>query len=530
MKKRILASVLSMLMLLTAVSFAGAAGAAEKPFEGVTLTWWVKLHENLTGVAENLGDTMWYKALHDATGITIEFIHPAAGQEDVEFSLLIAGGEYPDIIEHKWTSYDGGATAAIEDGVIIALNDYVAGGQTPNLKAILDESSDIDKSIKTSAGDYYVFPFLRGTTYEDNNCLFTSGYFMRGDILDELSLDVPETIDEWYTVLSAVHAAYPDMVPFVTRTAWMNELWSPGFDNYWDYYVEDGVVKNGIGEASRYDYLQTMAQWYKEGLIDQDYLTHTKSADGRSVMAAGTAFATYDACGGGGSAIVPPLLEAGIITDESDIVTTVPVTSAKGENAKFSKMNGLFDASGGSAAITTQCKNIDAAIWLLDYMYSEEGHMINCFGIEGESYNMVDGFPQFTDVVLQNPDGLSVAQALSIYARGHQSGPVVQDTRVNLQYYSLTSQVDGMTLWTRTDFGEYMYPAGAAIAIDNSEDFATITNNIKTYREEMEAKWITGQTELTEASFQSYLDQLEAYGLRRAIQYKQDAYDTFMAQ
>ena len=205
----------------------------------------------------------------------------------------------------------------------------------------------------------------------------------------------------------------------------------------------------------------------------------------------------------------------------------------RGQNAKFSKMNGLYDASGSSAAISKSLadeggEKFEAAVYLLDWMYSDEGHMINCFGIEGESYNMVDGYPTFTDVVLHNPDGLNVAAALSLYARGHQNGPVVQDTRVNDQYYSYSAQVAGMHLWTKTDFGKYMYPAGAAIATENADDFATITANVKTYKDEHEAKWITGQEELTEDAWNAYVAQLEAFGLSRAIQYKQAAYDAFM--
>ena len=143
--------------------------------------------------------------------------------------------------------------------------------------------------------------------------------------------------------------------------------------------------------------------------------------------------------------IFPNLIKDGLIADESDMVTTVPVTSEKGKNAKFSKMNGLYDASGSSAAISKRLadeggEKYEAALYLLDWMYSEEGHMINCFGIEGESYNMVDGYPTFTDLVLHNPDGLNLAATLSLYARGHQNGPVVQDTRVNDQYYSYTAR------------------------------------------------------------------------------------------
>ena len=538
--KKMVALILCIAMLLSVMALPGMAEES-KPYEGVKLTYWVKLHENLKGVTvngqavDNMAQTRWYDAVKEKTGIEIEFIHPAAGEDGTEFNLLTAvPDEMPDIVEYSWTAYPGGASAAIADEVIEPLNDAIASGKTPHLKAILDSNPMIDQSVQTAEGDYYVFPFLRGTTFEDNNCLFTSGFYMRGDILRELGLEVPETVEEWETVLRAVKEAHPDMIPFITRTEWMNQIFTPGFDNWADYYVEDGVVKNGITEDSHFEYLKTMARWYKDGLIDPDYLTHTKANDGRGIMAAGNAFATYDACGGGASNIFPNLLEQGLISDESDMVTTVPVTSVKGKNAKFSKMNGLYDASGSSAAISKRLadeggEKYEAALYLLDWMYSEEGHMINCFGIEGESYNMVDGYPTFTDIVLHNADGLNVAAALSVYARGHQNGPVVQDTRVNDQYYSYSAQVAGMHLWTKTDFGQYMYPAGAAVATDDAEDFATITTNVKTYKDEMEAKWITGQVELTEESWKAYVDQMNAYGLDRAIAYKQAAYDAFMA-
>ena len=334
--KKLVALCLALAMLATLM--VTALADESKPYEGVKLTYWVKLHENLDAAkVTNMAETRWYEAVKDATGIEIEFIHPAAGQDGTEFNLLTAvPDEMPDIVEYSWTAYPGGASAAIDDEVIISLNDVIASGKAPNLKAILDNEVDIDKAVKTADGDYYVFPFLRGTTYEDNNCLFTSGFYMRGDILKELGLDVPETIDEWDTVLHAVKAAHPDMIPFITRTEWMNQIFTPGYDNFWDYYVEDGVVKNGITEDSHYEYLKKMAEWYADGLIDPDYLTHTKAGDGRGLMAAGNAFATYDACGGGASNIFPFLLEAGLISDESDMVTTVPVTSAKGKNAKFS--------------------------------------------------------------------------------------------------------------------------------------------------------------------------------------------------
>lgn len=167
-------------------------------------------------------------------------------------------------------------------------------------------------------------------------------------------------------------------------------------------------------------------------------------------------------------------------------------------------------------------------MYLLDWMYSEQGRTITNWGTEGVSYTVVDGEYTYTDEIMNNPNGLSIAQAQAIYVRP-SNGAAVSDGMVTKVLATYTAQKDGATKWTVTTFGDHMYPAGAAVAADVSEDFATITNNVKTYKEECEAKWITGQEELTPEVWEAYKAQMEAYGLSRAIEYKQAAYDAFMA-
>ena len=205
------------------------------------------MNANVSATYPNLGDTPWAKYVQEKTGIEIEFIHPTVGSEKEQFSIMVASGEYPDIIEHQWVSYAGGPGAAIEDGVIISLND-VFEEKAPNMKKLLKEHPDIDKMVKSSDGQYYCFPFLRGLE-SPNITQFSSGFVLRKDVLDELGLELPETIDEWENVLRA-YKDYGFEIPFVTRSEWMKDVWSPGFDNWGNFYVEDGVVKHGLIEDS----------------------------------------------------------------------------------------------------------------------------------------------------------------------------------------------------------------------------------------------------------------------------------------
>ncbi|HBG77064.1 MAG TPA: hypothetical protein DDW86_08925 [Clostridiales bacterium] len=89
---------------------------------------------------------------------------------------------------------------------------------------------------------------------------------------------------------------------------------------------------------------------------------------------------------------------------------------------------GDYTGSNGTV-ITTACDHVEEAIKWLNFAYTEQGHNLLNFGIEGESYEWVDGYPKYKDVVTQNPDGLSFAQALSKFSCGSFSAAYVKDQR-----------------------------------------------------------------------------------------------------
>ncbi len=499
-----------------------AAEENDKPYAGTKLTWWTKLNANVSATYPNLGDTPWAKYVQEKTGIEIEFIHPTVGSESEEFSIMVASGEYPDIIEYTWTAYSGGPGAAINDGVIINLNDVVAN-KAPNFSKLLADHPNIDKMVKTSSGDYYCFPFLRGTE-SPNSTQFSSGLILRKDVLDELNLEMPETIEEWDTVLRAFKD-YGFEVPFVTRNEWMKDVWSPGFDNWGDFYVDNGIVKHGLIEDSRKDLIEQLRNWNADGLIDRDWLVADKSSN-QTYFTTGKSAAVYAPFGQGLGQYTQIMHDADPEITQEDIRCTVPVTSQKGQNTKFSKMNNLFDKSGVSCAITTQCKNVDAAAWLIDWMYSEEGNLCCNFGIEGETYEMKDGKPVYTDLIMNNPDGLSIANALAAYTRASTSGTCVQDTSYIEQYYEQDNQKEALELSMKTDMGEHFFPP-TNVAEEDAERYADIMSNVKTLADEMEAQFISGTISMDE--WDGYQKQLHDLGIDDAVAMMQKAYDNYMA-
>lgn len=54
---------------------------------------------------------------------------------------------------------------------------------------------------------------------------------------------------------------------------------------------------------------------------------------------------------------------------------------------------------------------------LFDYLYSEEGMLLMNFGVEGEQFEYVDGEIKYTDLIMNNPDGLVPAGCAAFLRR-----------------------------------------------------------------------------------------------------------------
>ena len=163
------------------------------------------------------------------------------------------------------------------------------------------------------------------------------------------------------------------------------------------------------------------------------------------------------------------------------------------------------------ASISKNCKNIELALRFLDYGFTEEGMNVYNFGIEGESYEIKDGEPVFTELITNNPDGLTFADAVSAYVRANSSGPFIQDERYVIQSLSFPDiQKSAYDKWSVHNMNKHLLPS-ITPSVDESARVANIMATIKPYVEEMTAKFITGDESLEQ--FDNYLKQLDDFGL-----------------
>lgn len=483
--------------------------------EPVTLTYWAPLNNLVAANAKDYGETEYFKELQKRTGVTLDFITVNEAQAKDQFNLLLASGSLPDIIEYDWYSNaPGGVDSCIENGQILKLNEVI-DKYAVNLKGFLKSRPDIDKMVKTDSGNYYVFPFLKG----DDSLLSVFGPMLRKDWLDSLNMSVPTTIDEWYTVLKAFKDQKGATAPLAFE-GWMFyfDAFVGAYGISRDYYVDGGKVKFGPMQPEYKDFLSEMQKWYSEGLFDKNLATVNKTTIDANIYDGKTGSTLSFAGSGLGNYI-----KTGREKDPKFEFVAAPFPTLKaGEAPKFGYVDMPYSLN-YSAAISATCKNVEAAAKLLDYGYGEEGLLLNNFGIEGVSYKMVDKYPTYTDMILNNPDKLSVPQAMAKYIRAGYGGPTVQDKRYIEQYYTLPQQKAALNIW-KTEKAKYMLPRMTFTA-DETSKVSAVKTQIGTYVDEMFWKFVLGAEPIS--NFDKYVEQIKKLNVETVISANQGAYDRY---
>ncbi|WP_042167773.1 extracellular solute-binding protein [Paenibacillus gorillae] len=494
---------------------AAPAGEASYPLQTTdTLTYWAEYNSSKS----TIGEVPFFQEWQKRTGVPLRFISPPSGQSTDSLNIMLASGDLPDLIEYDWFNFPGGPEKAIADGYILRLNDYI-DQFAPNLKKYLAEHPEVDKMIKTDNGSYYTFPFLRG----DPMLQVYQGPIIRQDWLTELGLEVPETIAEWHDMLKAFKEkkgaeaplSYMFSPEFLNNGAFIGAF---GASRTW--FQQDGVVKYGPMEPGYKEFLSTFRQWRTEGLLDKNIA----NVDGKALDANMTNNLTGASVLNSGNGIGKwtPLLQEK--NPNAKLVGAPYPVLNKGEVAMLGQKDPIY-TTGTNVAITSKAKNVELAVRMLDWGYSEEGHMYFNFGQEGVSYTLdSNNQPIYTDLLLKNSEGLSPSQAMTLYIRANYGGPFVQDKRYITQYLALPEQKAALEQWTKTNVSDHKLPQITPTPEEASE-LAQIMNDVNTLVDEMTLKIILGNEPVD--AYDSYMAKLKSLGIDRVIEIQQAALDRY---
>lgn len=489
--------------------------------DGLELSFFAMPEPVITSKMKGYSEMTVHQTAEELTGVHINWREESYTDPKQKMNLMFSTGDTEDIVWDAWKHASGGPKKLLDEGLIVSLNPYIEK-YAPNLKKLLQETPGLLEQISTDDGRIFMFPTIRLDPITRAN----SGFAIRKDWLDRAGLPVPETIDEWYTMLKT----FQDMDMngnglkdecFVSMGF---EKTSQSMDNFavayglvagTDFYVKDGQVKYGAYEPEFKDFVAEMAKWYSEGLLDPEFSTQdSKQFDSKMVNDMGGAY--YGSLSGN----MGKFITARSDDSEYDLV---PAPMPKAPDGKVhTGISGYGQMVPHGASICSTNENIVETVKWLDWHYSEEGTALYNWGIEGQSYEVVDGKNQFTDLITNNPDGLSKDEADARYAGGVLTQmPIVEDPEVFLALKSLPQQKAASQLWCQADTSWLLSPL--YFDSETTTENANIMSEIKTYVAEQFNKYVMGIESMD--TFDQFQQQLKNMGIETVLANYQASYD-----
>ena len=492
----------------------------------VTLDIYIAGGMDLSANYTDFDDTPFIQGLEEKTGVNLEVESAAVGSDvGTAFNLLLQEDELPDII--MGSAYGvSDLKEYVEDGILRDITEYLPI-YAPDYWAILNSDEEIwarNRRIGSIDGEIPYFIGGRDNTFFNA----WSGLMIRKDWLDELGLEIPETIEEFDEVARAFYEYNGSVITYRPGVAENFGFVASGVGafagNTMKYYVEDGEVKLGNAQPEWKEYLTWFNKWYEDGILD----TNFSAAVGASLrqQALDQVTGIYAGDSGNLDLFVKQAAEAGIDVEWIGIPGLV---EEKGEmchfsHAEYSSWNGY-----GSAFVTTDCseEELITALQFLNYGYTEEGMLYCNFGKEGVSYELDEnGKPQFTDLVMNDPRG--PMEARKDYTATTATGLASLFTYDCAAVAFSEEYMQALTAWnTNTDYMSYMLPT-LSYTDDEKSVRSDIRSAMSTYISEMALKFITGEEPLD--NFDDFVKTLESMGLDQLLEIENAAYQRFMAE
>lgn len=451
--------------------------------------------------------------------------NPVAQKSSEEFQLQ-ATEKFPADI-YGGNSLKGPIYTYALQGAFVPMNDLIEQ-HAPNIKKFLDENEEIRKAMTAPDGNIYMLNYV-----PDGDA--GRAYFIRQDWLDKLGLKMPETFEELEQVLYAFKNDDPngngqkDEIPYFNdkfeEMIRLANLWGArvyGYDSYTDRVCmnADGKLYHAWIDPKFKEALKGMAQWYKDGIIDPEVFTRKANTARQTLL-------TKDNTGG---MTHEWIASTTAYNENEELLKTVPdfkmaaMLPVNKNGAGFEEhQRSLVKPDGW--AISSSSKNPEAAIRFMDWFYSEEGRRAINFGIEGESYTMVDGKPVFTDEVLES-GGVNVYLQKNFGAQlpiGYEQDFAYEEQWTNEEGLRAYELYTGNSVYTEP------YTPVLNMTPEETELYDKYLTGLNTYQNEAVSAFITGKEDV-DAGWDVYVQKCKELGVDELVGVYQTAFERYHAQ
>ena len=352
----------------------------------VDLTWFV----GASWYGHSWGESLTSKYVTEKTGVNVKLEVPS-GEANEQITLMMTSGKLPDLI--TMGSWENAVKKLWEGDHVYALNELAEQYDPYFFKVAGDGTL---KWYRQENGNTYGVPndsYSPNLMHETGMTAANQTFLVRKDLYEEMGSPDLSTPEGFLNTLQTLKDQYPEykgqpISPFFAQgnvpygmSEYLQNLLAVPFE-------QDGKVYDRTTDPDYIAWLKTFRTAYERGLINVDFLVDSDSQVEEKTNNARYFMMIRE---WNGMTAVNPMLAASENPDSYYIAVDGPQNS-KGDNAKLfpGNMDGWM-----VTMISKSNKNPERAIRFLTYLASEEGQMDLFLGKEGETWEMVDGKPQF---------------------------------------------------------------------------------------------------------------------------------------
>lgn len=539
MKKRIISVLLVFAVICSLCVGCGEKKEKNKEKDGerVTLTIGIPQNGNITSYEENA----FTKYIEDSLNIDLEFVLFSSSSSEYSQQLTLmasSGQEMPDVLWGFSGMSQSMTNAFGEDGYFLDLTDLLeehAVNFWAQLEQLDEEEREfiMEKGTDTNDGGYYSMPKYLMQAHDDIGCMT----FINKTWLDKLGLTIPANLDELYTVLKAFATQDPngngeaDEIPILAQAKGLYDITAyiinafEFYDSQNHYYVNNGTV---VDAAATDEYRQALIyanKLCKEKLLSDMCFTLSSNSEFVSLITPSDNVARVGIWSGHPATTTD---SSSTILDQYVALPALGDETGLGGHTVIREKTLQYSAG----MITKDCKNVEAAIKLLDFFYLDETATRARHGEKGVDWLDAEGtneYGQDSHIQVVND---------SVFFKGNSTWGYIS-CMIATPYNYLANRTEGTgrqaevsrlnsEVWKVMENAEKVEETVYELVYTEEESIikGDYENVYASYILEQRALFITGDKNPSDnAEWKEYLTELEKLGGKELLKVKQAAYD-----
>jgi len=478
---------------------------ADEPIE---LDWYVNYSWFVTG----WGDNLVSQKITEETGVSINFITPI-GNEEEKLSALIASDSLPDIITLGW--WENQYMEMIKNGQVYALNELA---DQYDLYFYQVADATVIDWYTLSDGNFYAYPNSSYTPkdVEENDKITSNQTFLvRKDIYEAIGSPDMSTPEGFADAVRKAAEMFPEvggreLIPIGAHI--FDDTGCVSFDQYLQNFLAVPFEKDGLFYDRNTDeeylvWLKMFRQLGEEGYLKNDIFVDSRTQTNEK-LEEGRYFC--------------------LMYQWTDMTDQEKIRYANDPDSVYIAVEGPRNTAGDDPVLPTSgvngwtatlisknCEHPERAIALFDYLISEHGQKMVSLGIEGVTYDEVDGKyvtkPEVLELLYSDRDAYNATYGAD------DTYWMFQDNVMQMQWTAdYEEPIKQMAEWTRkyaTYTGQY------ETTIPEDSEYGTINKNIDFLWSQTLKKLLLAKTEEEfDSIVLEYVQKRDAYGWEKLQQ------------